>query len=149
MRFLILFFSSGAGSGYIPFMPGTAGSIIGLFLFLLFHTLSVPIYFITLIAFTFFSIWVSGRAEAIYGKKDDRRIVIDEIVGMLVSLFLIPAKLKFLLAGFILFRFFDIAKIYPANVVQRGLNGGVAVVFDDIIAGVYTNLSLNLIRVWL
>lgn len=149
MRFLILFFSSGAGAGFVPLMPGTAGSVMGLLLFLLIHRMSIPLYLITVIAFIFLSVWISGRAEVIYGKRDDKRIVIDEIAGMLVGMFLIPVDFKFLIAGFLLFRLFDITKIFPANIAQTRLNGGLAVVLDDLIAGAYTAICLYLIRLFL
>ncbi len=146
MNFLILFFASGCGAGYVPLMPGTAGSLIGILVFLLIHRMVIPLYILTVIAFVFFAIWASGRAEAIYGKRDDRRIVIDEIVGMLVGLFAMPVNIKIILAGFLLFRFFDIAKIFPANLVQSKLNGGPAVVLDDIVAGIYTIICLQFVR---
>lgn len=149
MKFFVLFFSSGGGVGYVPLMPGTAGSLIGILVFLLIHRMVIPVYFITVIAFVFLSIWVSGRAETIYGKRDDKRIVIDEIVGMLVGLFTMPINFKILLAGFLLFRFFDITKIFPANVVQSKLNGGFAVVLDDIVAGIYTIICLHFVRAFL
>jgi phosphatidylglycerophosphatase A len=145
MRFLILLFASGFGAGYVPLMPGTIGSIAGVLAFLVIYRMSGHVYLITLFAFIFLSIWISGRAESIYGKRDDKRIVIDEVAGMLVSLFAIPFSLKFLFLGFLLFRFFDITKIFPANIAQRKLNGGLAVVLDDIIAGIYTNICLKLL----
>lgn len=146
MNFFILFFASGFGAGYVPLMPGTAGSLIGILVFLLIHRMDIPLYLITVISFVFLSIWTAGRAEAIYGKRDDRRIVIDEVVGILVGLFAMPVNIKIILAGFLLFRFFDIAKIFPANIAQRKLNGGLAVVLDDIIAGIYTIICLHFIR---
>lgn len=149
MNFLILFFASGFGAGYVPLMPGTAGSLIGILVFLLIHRMVIPLYIITVVAFVFLSIWASGRAEIIYGKRDDKRIVIDEIVGMLVGLFAMPVNIKIMLAGFLLFRFFDIAKVFPANLVQSKLDGGPAVVLDDIVAGIYTFICLHIVRAFL
>lgn len=149
MRFLILFFSSGAGAGYVPLMPGTAGSLIGILVFLLIHRMGISLYIITVITFVFLSIWASGRAEVIYGKRDDKRIVIDEVAGMLVGLFTMSGSFRMILAGFLLFRFFDIAKIFPANLVQSKMSGGLAVVLDDIIAGVYTTICLHIVRAFL
>ncbi len=146
IRFFVILFSSGFGSGYLPVGSGTAGSVVGCAIFFLFHRMSPLLYLITVLSFIVFSVWISARAEIIYGKKDDRRIVIDEIAGMLVGLFAMPVDLKILMAGFILFRFFDISKIFPANVAQSKLNGGFAVVTDDIVAGIYTNISLQLLR---
>jgi len=146
VRFIILFFSSGAGSGYSPIMPGTAGSIIGVLCYLLFQPLSPLLYLISLTAVFFLSIWISGRAEKIYGVNDDRRIVIDEIVGILISMAGFKFSPMIVTAGFLIFRFFDIAKVFPANIVQSKLNGGLAIVLDDVVAGIYTNITLHVLK---
>lgn len=149
MKFFVLFFASGFGSGYFPIAPGTVGSLCGLLCFVLLAGMSAPVYLVSMLAIFFFSIWVSGRAEAIYGAKDDRRIVIDEIFGMLLGLTGSSLNLKTAVAGFLLFRFFDIVKIFPASFVQKRLDGGLAVVLDDVIAGIYTNISLQILRSFL
>ncbi len=149
VRFFVTIFSSGFGAGYVPIGQGTAGSLVGCAIFFLFKEMSVPLYLITVLSFVIFSVWISARAEILYGKKDDPRIVIDEIAGMLLGLFAMPADLKFFVAGFLFFRFFDILKIFPANLAQSRLNGGFAVVMDDVVAGIYTNISLQLLNAFI
>lgn len=90
---------------------------------------------------------IADRAEQIFGKKDCRIIVIDEVVGMFFTMFLLPPDLSYLLSGFLLFRFFDITKPFPARWVDRKMKGGTGVVLDDIVAGIYSNLALRLLTV--
>lgn len=88
---------------------------------------------------------VAHQTEILTGRKDDPRIVIDEIAGMAVTLVQIPPTGQAILIGFLLFRFFDIVKIYPAKLLAERLRGGYGVVMDDIAAGIYANLSLRLV----
>lgn len=87
---------------------------------------------------------VSGRAENIFGIKDDRRIVIDEVCGMMLSLLFIPYKRLYYLAGFLLFRLFDVCKPYPARKLEK-MSGSAGIMLDDIAAALYTNLVLRII----
>ena len=80
------------------------------------------------------------RAEQLLGREDDGRIVIDEVVGMLASLALLPARIDVAIVGFFLFRLFDIWKPPPARLAER-LPGGLGVVMDDVVAGLYANLA--------
>jgi phosphatidylglycerophosphatase A len=86
----------------------------------------------------------SGRAENIFGIKDDRRIVIDEVCGMLLSLLFIPYKRLYYLMGFLLFRLFDICKPYPMRKLEL-MPGSAGIMLDDIVAALYTNLVLRVI----
>lgn len=88
---------------------------------------------------------VSHQAEIITGQKDDSSIVIDEITGMAVTLAQIPPTGWAVVVGFLLFRFFDITKIFPAKTLGEILPGGYGIVADDIVAGIYANLILRLI----
>ncbi len=139
MRKLVLFLATGAGSGYAPIAPGTAGSGVGLVLYAVFCRLSTPGYLLAVTATTAVSIWAADRAERIFGRKDDGRITADEISGMLVSLIALPVRLEVALTGFFLFRLFDIWKPPPARQLERH-HGGLAVVADDLVAGLYANL---------
>ena len=91
--------------------------------------------------------WFCQKGEEIFHEKDCPRIVIDEIAGFLLANFLSPAELKPTAAAFLLFRFFDIIKIFPAGRAQQ-IQGGVGVILDDLIAGLYTFLILRLLFLW-
>jgi phosphatidylglycerophosphatase A len=89
--------------------------------------------------------WAAGRAEHVLGAKDPGAIVIDEVAGMTLSVLAFPLTLPTLAVGFVLFRFFDIVKPFPARVSQRA-RGGVGVMVDDLIAGLYSLAGLALLR---
>jgi phosphatidylglycerophosphatase A len=140
MRKLTLFVATGAGSGFSPLAPGTAGSLVGLLLYLPL-TGSHPLTYVGLVAGVFvLGVWTAGRAERVFGQRDDRRITIDEIAGMLLSLALLPARLDVAVVGFLLFRVFDIWKPPPAR-LSESLPGGWGVMADDLVAGLYANLA--------
>lgn len=107
--------------------------------------LAWPLYLITTLAFTFLAVYVAQEAEKLYGQKDAQRIVIDEVAGYLWAMFLVAPTVLHGVLGFIFFRFFDIAKVFPANYFQRKLPGGYGVVADDVAAGVYSNILLLII----
>ena len=150
MRKLILFLATGFYSGYAPFAPGTAGSVVGL---LLAWGVTVPLArhsplgALALIAGLFaVGCWLSERAEKLLDQHDSSHIVIDEIVGMALTMYLCPAAgwLAFG-AGFALFRLFDILKPEPAGLIDRRMRGGVAVMLDDVAAAIYANLVLHVL----
>ena len=134
--------ATGFGAGYSPFIPGTAGTLVAIPVYYLFSFLPFPLYEMTLLTFFFFSSWVSKQAEAVLGKKDDRRIVIDEIMGFLVTMLWMPPSLPTLIVGFILFRIFDILKPFPIRRLES-VPSGFGVVLDDVMAGVYATISLR------
>jgi phosphatidylglycerophosphatase A len=122
-------------------MPGTAASIIGVLIFLLCKD-SLPGYIVVTLGVILAGALVSRKAERLFSKKDAPCIVIDEVAGMLVSLFLIPARPTLIIVAFILFRVMDILKPYPINLLQR-LPGGAGVMCDDLLAALYANLMLQ------
>lgn len=144
MRNLILFAATGAGSGYAPLAPGTVGSVVGLGLYFLLVGLPVPAYLAATAALALGGIWIADRAEAIFERKDDGRITIDEVVGMLVALALLPPRVETVVLAFLVFRLFDIVKPPPARGLQK-LSGGVGVMVDDLVAGLYANLVVQLV----
>lgn len=149
MIFFVKFLATWGGSGYAPVASGTFGTLAAIPFYLLLAHLSPPLYLLTLTAFFFLACWVSGRAEIIFQEQDCGKIVIDEVVGYLVTMTAIPLDWRYVVAGFFLFRFFDIAKIPPARWFDRQLKNGYGVVLDDVAAGVYSWLSLWLLaRVW-
>ncbi len=102
-------------------------------------------YLIFTIIFIFLSFIVSKHAIEKFGKEDPGEIVIDEVCGYMVSMFLIPFSIINIALGFFIFRLFDIVKPYPARKLEK-LPGGYGVVMDDVAAGIYTNLLLQLIN---
>jgi phosphatidylglycerophosphatase A len=140
---VILFVAQGAYSGRSPFAPGTAGTVVGVLLYLLVKGLGPAWYLAAAAAVIVIGIWVAGRAEVLLGKKDDQSIVIDEIAGYLVAMVLVPSGWGSIAAGFLLFRFFDIVKPWPLKRLQD-LHGGAGVMLDDIGAGVYANIFLQI-----
>jgi len=100
---------------------------------------------VTVVAFTFLAFYASQEAEKIFREKDSSRIVIDEWAGFLWAMLLVFPTLPHLLGGLVLFRFFDIVKIFPANVFQNQLPGGYGVVMDDVAAGIYANIVLHIL----
>ncbi|MCJ7617062.1 MAG: phosphatidylglycerophosphatase A [Desulfobacterales bacterium] len=141
----VMVLATGCFAGYIPFAPGTFGSIVGLpFCFLLSKTkLSVAILFILI--FIFFAIWISNRAEKILKQNDPGCIVIDEIAGIMVTFLGLPFNTITVIAGFLIFRFFDILKPFPIRSMEKKLAGGTGIVMDDLLAGVYSNIALRLL----
>lgn len=101
-----------------------------------------PLYLLSVLAITFLAVHVSQEAERILEKKDASQIVIDEVAGFLWTMFLVSPTFWHILLGFILFRFFDIVKPFPARLCQQRLPGGYGVVFDDVVAGIYANIVL-------
>ncbi len=143
---LVLFFASGCYSGYAPIASGTAGTLVGIPVFILLSQLPLLPYGILTAGFLLAGVWLSFRAEAILGARDSGVIVIDEITGYLVTMFAVPAGWGTVLGGFLLFRLFDILKPFPIRRIDRDLPGGWGVMLDDVLAGIYANLSLQLLR---
>ncbi len=145
MRSLILFFSSNAGLGYFPFAPGTVGTLAGIPLFYFLAQLSPGAYAAIWLGLLLLSCWIAGAAGRLYGVVDDRRIVIDELVGYLVTVAFLPFSWTTALLGFVFFRFFDIVKPPPASWFDRRMKNGAGVVLDDVAAGLYAALALRLV----
>ncbi|MCL6583117.1 MAG: phosphatidylglycerophosphatase A [bacterium] len=145
---LKLWIATGFGLGYLPFVPGTVGSLGGVVLFWLFHPLTWYLYLLFIASLFFLGIWAADWAEVVFQEKDSNYIVIDEIVGFLIAAFLIPWSGLWMIAAFILFRIFDIIKPFPAGRAER-LRGGLGIMLDDVGAGIYANLVLQGMRVWL
>lgn len=143
-RFYLLPIATGFGVGYSPVIPGTLGTLIAIPIYYFLSAIPFPLYEITLVGFFFLSVWISEKAEILFGKKDDPRIVIDEMMGFFVTMLWIPRGLFFIVAGFILFRAFDIIKPFPVRRLET-LKRGYGVVLDDVMAGIYANILLHLI----
>jgi phosphatidylglycerophosphatase A len=147
---LVLLSASGACAGYFPLFPGTIGTLVAIpFSLALNHlaNFSLALAGVTLVAAVFCAIWLASKASEILRQKDPGVIVIDEIAGFLLANFAAPNRSSVLLAGFMLFRFFDITKIFPASRLEK-LPGGAGIVLDDIMAGVYTLAIVQLLVAW-
>lgn len=145
MRRFVILFATWGGAGYSPVASGTVGTMAAIPFYLLLARLPLYLYLLTLIPFFFFACWVSGLAEEIFGEKDSGKIVIDEVVGYLVTMVGVPLTVQGVVLGFFLFRFFDIVKVEPARFFDRHLKNGYGVVLDDVAAGVYACGVLHLI----
>ena len=146
MKNFIILLATGFGVGYSPIAPGTLGTLVAIPIYYFLSNISSPIYEITLIGFFFLSVWISENAEISFGKKDDPRIVIDEMMGFLITMLWVPKTVRFIVIGFFVFRFFDILKPFPIRRLEKKLKGGFGVVLDDVMAGIYANIILHLIR---
>jgi phosphatidylglycerophosphatase A len=105
MKRFILVLATGFGVGYSPIAPGTLGTLVAIPIYYFLSEIPSPLYEITLVGFFFLSVWISESAERYFGKKDDGRIVIDEIMGFLITMLWIPKTILFIIVGFFLFRF--------------------------------------------
>lgn len=131
--------------GYFPIAPGTAGSAAALVLFALVRWVGVPAFELATIGVVLAGgIWAANATEHVLGQKDPGAIVIDEVLGMLMTLALLPVSTFGVFAGFVLFRFFDVVKPYPAARLEH-LKGGPGVMLDDAVAGIYAHISLRLL----
>lgn len=129
------------GVGYAPVAPGTFGSLAGLALWLVLPT-HTAVAIATVVTFVV-GAWASGVAEKHFGATDPGPAVIDEVMGMLATMFLNPPGWLSAGAGFLLFRVFDILKPYPSNKLER-LPGGIGIMADDLMAAIYANLALRI-----
>jgi phosphatidylglycerophosphatase A len=137
-------------SGYFPLFPGTVGAAAGVVLYLVLVRLDVLStgntagWLASIGAVFVVGVASAHRCEILFG-PDNKKIVIDEVWGMLVSLYALPVEWTWILAAFLVFRVFDIIKPFPGRRAE-GIGGGLAIMLDDGIAGVYTAAVLHLVR---
>jgi len=129
--------------GYIPFAPGTIGSLFALGLFLL-TDLSLYTHFSIIIIGALLGTYASTVAEKTLKEKDSKKIIIDEFIGFYISVLYLPKTLLLTIAAFLLFRFFDILKPLLISKLEKTLSNGLGVMADDILAGIYTNIILQM-----
>jgi phosphatidylglycerophosphatase A len=129
------------GVGYVPVAPGTVGSLAGLVLWVVLPH-SIQVQAAVIVVMFGGGAWASGLAEQHFRATDPAPVVIDEVMGMLITLFMNPVGWLGAIAGFCLFRFFDVIKPYPADRLEQ-LAGGVGVMADDFMAAVYANVALR------
>lgn len=142
---MVKFVSTFFFAGYFPLAPGTFASMVAIFLFYLIKG-NFLIYLALLLSLMLLSFSVIPEAVNIFQKKDPRHIVVDEIVGMLLGLIFIPYNnFGLLISAFLLFRILDTLKPYPINKFQE-IKGALGIMGDDIIAGLCTNIVLQIVR---
>lgn len=155
------------GVGFIPLAPGTWGSAVGVLIYLIVRQFETVIIFefvrqniqadiftawlhavnaILLLIFCLLGIWAANRATELFQTKDPQKVVVDEVIGQLITFLFVPFAMSwhFILAGFLLFRLFDIWKPYPINALEN-LPAGIGICADDVLAGVYAGVCLALI----
>lgn len=132
------------GVGYIPFAPGTFGSLAGLLLWFAIPS-SAAAQLVAIVIVGAVGSWAGNVAERQFKRTDPGQVVIDEVLGMFITLFMNPVGWAGACAAFLLFRAADIVKPFPANRLER-LHGGVGVMADDAMAAVYANLALRLVN---
>lgn len=135
----------GFGSGLSPKAPGTAGTLVAIPIFILMSQLTLTNYLILLILLIIISFYICGKSAQMLGIHDHGGIVLDEICGYLVTMMFVPVSWQAIIIGFILFRVFDIFKPWPIKFLDQRISGGVGIVVDDLMAGIYALLSLQLI----
>lgn len=133
------------GVGYLPVAPGTWGALAAMPCWWLLQHLRPGFYLLAVLLLLGVAIGVSGSGARHFQQVDPGAIVIDEVVGQLVALTGCPVRLGPVLTGFLLFRAFDILKLFPARWLETNLAGGWGIVLDDVVAGLYAWLILNLL----
>ena len=143
-RTIALAIATGLGAGYFPIAPGTAGSIFpGLALAWALAAVAPWAGLAAAGPLFLAGWWAAGRSEAIFGGKDPGRVVIDEVVGMLIATALAAPRPEALLGGLVLFRIFDIWKPWPVRLADRRIPGGLGIMVDDVLAGIYARAALE------
>ncbi|HKQ50050.1 MAG TPA: phosphatidylglycerophosphatase A [Phycisphaerae bacterium] len=133
--------------GYVPFASGTVSvALVGIPVYWVlvgFFEIGTPAFIVVTAALTAIAVWIAGRTDLFLGEKDSKKNVIDEIPGYWIALIGLPATWQIITAAFFLERAIDIAKVWPANWIERKLPGGWGVVFDDVVAGLYALAILH------
>ncbi len=143
INFLEKFLGSGFYTGYIPFASGTFGSAAGLIIYYIPGFENPVVLILSIVLFGLYGVYVGNKFEKVYG-KDPAECTIDEVVGMWISLLLLPKKLYISIFVFAIWRAFDIIKPPPARQAEK-LNGGLGIMMDDIIAGFYSAIFVHII----
>ncbi len=142
---LFMALATGFYTGYLPKAPGTWGTLVAFPIHFLLIRLSPTHYYISLAVIFVVAVVTAGGAEKIVDTGDPGIVVIDEIIGMLIGLIGLPLKAAPLIIAFFVFRFFDILKPFPVGWVDSRLHGGLGIVLDDVLAGIYTLIVMQIL----
>lgn len=137
LRSPILLLAFGFGSGLSPKAPGTVGSLVAIPLWLLLCQLPVALYWMVVLAATLLGVYICGKAAEKLGVHDHSGIVWDEFVGLWIGMAFLSPTLGSIICGFVLFRFFDIVKPWPIGWLDKKMQGGMGIIIDDIVAGIF------------
>ncbi len=141
----IHFIAFGFGSGTIPFAPGTFGTLMAIPFYLLIRDFHLVLYSSVLIIATLIGVWVCNVTEKQLGTHDYKGIVWDEVCGYWLTMLAAPHAWQWVVIGFFLFRLFDIWKPWPICWIDKYVQGGFGVMFDDILAGIYSLIVLQIL----
>ncbi len=141
-----MWLATGFGTGRAPRAPGTVGSLVGVLFYLAIAGLPLPAYLAVVLLLAVVGVWVCDRAGKILGVTDHPGTVWDEIVGLLITMTATPPSLLGMALGFALFRLFDILKPWPVAGIERRVAGGLGVMLDDVMAGLYALACLQILR---
>ena len=151
-RGLAVWIATSGGVGFFPVWPGTVGAAVGVVVVAALQRLPLTesglnaTVGLTASGIFGLGVWAAGRAERFFGSNDPSPVVVDELVGQMVTFLACPgASWKLLLAGFALFRFFDVIKPFPAGRAEH-LPGGWGIMTDDVVAGIYSMAGLSAVR---
>ncbi|WP_114417707.1 phosphatidylglycerophosphatase A family protein [Marinospirillum perlucidum] len=142
----IHFFAFGLGSGASPWAPGTVGTLAAVPLYFIMAGLSLPFYILVLVVTFVIGCWLCERTSEDLGVHDHSGIVWDEFVGYWLTMLALPVSWQWALAGFVVFRFFDIIKPWPIRWADRRVAGGFGIMLDDVLAAVYAGGCLHLAK---
>jgi phosphatidylglycerophosphatase A len=141
------FLAFGLGTGASPYAPGTVGTLLGIPLVYLLSQWPLWVYLLVTVVLIAIGIWVCDKTSKDIGVHDHGGIVIDEVAGYLVTMIAVPVNVWTLIAAFFIFRFFDIIKPWPIGWLDKQVQGGVGIMVDDLLAGVY-GLAVIWIGIW-
>jgi len=138
------FLAFGFGSGLAPKAPGTCGTLAAVPVYLLLMDLPLVAYLIIVLILTVYGIWICGVTSRYFAVPDHPGIVWDEIVGFLITMIAAPSGFIWIIIGFLLFRLFDIWKPWPISLLDRHIHGGLGIMLDDVVAGVFAAIIMNI-----
>jgi phosphatidylglycerophosphatase A len=138
MRKPVHLLAFGFGSGLLPKAPGTYGTLVGIPIYLLLQPLSLVLYILFVLLAFVAGVWICQRASDDLGVHDHSGIVWDEIVGYLVGMLFAPPGWVWIVVGFLFFRLFDILKPWPILWIDQRVKGGLGIMLDDLLAGLFT-----------
>ena len=137
------FLGLGFGSGLAPKAPGTFGTLAAVPVYLLMKDLPLAVYIAAVLVAFIIGIWICQKSAEWLGQADPSAVVWDEIVGYLITMAAAPAGWEWMVLGFVLFRFFDILKPWPINLADKAIHGGLGIMVDDVIAGLFAFICLQ------
>jgi phosphatidylglycerophosphatase A len=146
MRQPSVLLATGFGAGLSPVAPGTVGSLVGVLFYMAMVGLPIPVYLSLVLALGVAGVWLCGQAGRRLGVTDHPGIVWDEIVGLLIAMTGTPPSWQGIVLGFAFFRLFDILKPWPVGSIDRRVDGGLGVMLDDVMAGLYALACLQILR---